>query len=209
MSAAQPPVAPPPQLIRRVAKPALPAACTTVQVRTSPLPATVIRPVRAAALPFDATLKVTVPSVVSDAPPVIASHGTFVAAVHDVLAVTPMALPLAAALDRLVLAGLIARFTAWAACTTVTLAGLPLAPEAATTTVPVRTAVAPLAAYETMTVPPFVPSAPLVMASQDSAALAVYTIFPSPVLVTAKVAVPAAEVTSRLLGITASTGIGV
>ena len=88
---------------------AAPAACTTVQVRTSPLPATVINPVRAPTVPLLATLKVTVPFVVPDAPPVIASHGTFVAAVHVTLAaVTAICRPLAAAAGTLVLVGLMA-----------------------------------------------------------------------------------------------------
>ena len=87
---------------------AVPAACTTVQVRTSPLPATVIDPVRATAVPLDSIRYVTVPLVLPDAPAVIASQGAFVAAVHATLAVTAICRPLEAVAGTLVAVGAMA-----------------------------------------------------------------------------------------------------
>ena len=81
-------------------------ACTTVQVRVMPPPATTTPPVRAVVPALVATLNVTVPLLVSELPPVTASHDALVTAVHATFAVTPMDRPLAAELDTFVLDGL-------------------------------------------------------------------------------------------------------
>ena len=81
-------------------------ACTTVQVRVMPPPATTTPPVRAVVPALVATLNVTVPLLVPELPPVTASHDALVTAVHATFAVTPMDRPLAAELDTFVLDGL-------------------------------------------------------------------------------------------------------
>ena len=77
-------------------------ACTTVQVRLMPPPATITPPVRAVVPALVATLNVTVPLLVPGLPPVTASHDALVTAVQDTFAVTPMDRPLAAELDTTV-----------------------------------------------------------------------------------------------------------
>ena len=84
-------------------------ACTTVQVRTISPPATMTAPVRAAVSAFAATLYVTVPFPFSELPPVTDNHGTFVAAVHAILATTSIWRPLEAAAETLVMTGAIER----------------------------------------------------------------------------------------------------
>ena len=77
-------------------------------VREMPLPATTIPPVRDDA-ELVATLNVIVPLPVPDAPLVMVIQETLEVAIHAPLAVTPIVFPLAAALDKLVLDGLIAK----------------------------------------------------------------------------------------------------
>ena len=73
-----------------------------------PPPATTTPPVLDAT-ELVTTLNVTVPFVEPDAPSVMAIHETLDTAVHAAVAVTLIVFPLAAALDRLVLVGLMER----------------------------------------------------------------------------------------------------
>ena len=84
-------------------------SCATVQVWTIPPPATTIVPVRPDWPPLAATPKVTVPFPLPEPPLAIASHGTFVEAVHDTFAATAICRPLDAAAGTLVAVGLIVR----------------------------------------------------------------------------------------------------
>ena len=140
-------------------------ACTTVQVRVMPPPATTTPPVRAEVPLLVATLKVTVPLPEPELPPVTASHATLVVVVHATFAVTAMDRPLQAALEKLVLAGAMARDAAVPACTTVQVRVMP---PPATTTPPVRAVVPLLVATLKVTVPLPEPELPPVILTSFS-----------------------------------------
>ena len=82
-------------------------ACTTVQVRTMPPPATNTAPVRPAVRLLAATPYVIVPLAPPAPPAAIVNHDALVAAVHATFAVTTICRPLDAAAGTLVAAGLI------------------------------------------------------------------------------------------------------
>ena len=94
------------------------------------------------------------------------------------------------------------------ACVTVTSVGVPVAPVAVTRIVPVRADMPVLALNEQVMVPVSVPLTPGVIESQllPDITAAVQGMVPVPVLDRLNVVVPASFATSRLVGLTESTG---
>ena len=149
-------------------------ACITVQVREIPPPATTTAPVREDVAGLVATLNVTVPLLTPELPPVIAIQEALEIAVHGMFPVTPIVRPLVAALEKLVLAGLIASAAAAPACVTMQVREIP---PPATTTAPVREDVAGLVATLKVTVPLLTPELPPVTTIHDTLDDAVHDTF--------------------------------
>jgi len=150
-------------------------ACITVQVRAIPPPKTTTAPVREDVEGLVATLNVTVPLLTPELPPVIAIHEALETAVHGMFPVTPIVRPLAAELEKLVLAGLIVIATAAPACVTMQVREIP---PPATMTAPVREDVKGLVATLNVTVPLLTPELPPVIAIHEALETAVHGMFP-------------------------------
>ena len=91
-----------------IASAAAAPACVTMQVREIPPPATTTAPVREDVAGLVATLKVTVPLLTPELPPVITIHDTFDDAVHNTFPDASMAHPTALLHGIFVLVGVIA-----------------------------------------------------------------------------------------------------
>lgn len=179
----------------------------------APVAVTVITPVRVVLFVLASTETLMVPVLVPLAPEVMWTHvGPVVTAAVQAIVPPPVFVTskvvVPASKATLREAGRTFSTGRFAACTMVTVFGLPVAPVAVTVTTPVRVALSGFASNEMPMVPVLVPLAPEVRWTHVAPVVtaAVQAIDPPPVLVTLKVVVPAVDATFLESGVTVRAG---